>query len=148
MRPHGIACYLPQVEMKDGRGVLNVSRRNQMKEVGITHKRSIKTIQFNSMQKNFIWYNNYFTHTSASKNPRDMREKRKNKQFTRATYYLRTTWGCTAQLGSAKNPPPTSSVPFSPTFFWLSHLIIKRDISLGYTIVSIIGYFNLARKKK
>ena len=129
-----------------------ILRQTHMWDLGMLHIIYrfwlLRIIQFNSIQKNFIWNNNYCTHKSASTNLRLIAIYKK-KQITRATYYLHTPWGCTAPFRECKKiPPPTSSVPLSPTFFLAFSLKQKeRDISLEYTKVSIIGYF-IAHGKK
>ena len=51
----------------------------------------------------------------------------KKEQITRATYYLHTSWGCTAPFRQCKTfPPPTSSVPLSPTFFLAFSLVQQK----------------------
>ena len=72
----------------------------------------------------------------------------KKEQITRATYYLHTSWGCTAPFRQCKTVPPHQFCPVIPHVFLAFSLKQKeRDISLGYTKVSIIGYF-IAHGKK
>ena len=82
-----------------------------------------ESYQIKSNQKNFIkvigiLHINLLTSIFKQK-------QQGKKTYTKLKNYI-PIGVCTAPWQCKKNPPPTSSVPLSPTFFWLSHLNQKK----------------------
>ena len=114
--------------------------------------------KFNSIQNNFIEQNNWFKHTLIYNHVlrfKAIRKKRKKKVKHEQLIICKHTGVAMHQQALQKNPPSTSSAPFSPTFFRLSHLKNCRETfpwdvqkSDDITGPSMFGNLKITQKTK